>query len=491
MKLKLSSLFLLFAVLLYTSCKKDDPATTYDQPTVTAPSGVQNVENGATGQSLTFTVSVDAALTATYTATGSGVTVTNGSGSVSGSSVTVNYDAGTTAGAAAITLKVTDSEGQSDQATAVINIAEDPNEILLTSNITADATWTADKTYILGGRITVVDGVTLTIEPGTVIKGQAGAAANATALLIARGGTIMAEGTAELPIIFTSVADEITGEDIAAGNYASPNLDPVINGLWGGVIILGKAPISASNDNDEDVSEVQIEGIPTSDTNGLYGGDDPADNSGVFKYVSIRHGGTNIGSGNEINGLSLGGVGSGTVIDNVEIVSNQDDAIEFFGGTVNVTNLISWNVGDDGVDTDQAWAGTLDNFVVIAPAGHCFELDGPEGTAHGSHTIKNGLVIASTADRPSEDLINTDANTEVTLENIFITGINDGQMINRITAPLVFYTNIMLDVPADELGSHVNGTPIPAGIVAGGAPTADLTGFSWTWAVESGTLDGF
>lgn len=110
------------------------------------------------------------------------------------------------------------------------------------------------------------------------------------------------------------------------------------------MIVLGYAPISA------DALTAQIEGIPPSDPNGLYGGDQPFDNSGVIKYVSIRHGGTNIGEGNEINGLTLGGVGSNTIIENIEIVANQDDGIEWFGGTVNVTNVVLWNVGDDAVD---------------------------------------------------------------------------------------------------------------------------------------------
>src|SRR5690606_30118192 len=125
---------------------------------------------------------------------------------------------------------------------------------------------------VLAGRITVVDGVTLTIEPGVIIKGEAGTGANATALIIARGGKIMAEGTAAQPIIFTSVADEIQ-----PGQIKSPNLDESFDGLWGGLIVLGKAPISA------DAAAIQIEGIPASDQNGLYGGTDVADNSGVLK----------------------------------------------------------------------------------------------------------------------------------------------------------------------------------------------------------------
>lgn len=362
--------------------------------------------------------------------------------------------------------------------------------VVISSNITANTTWTKDKVYQLAGRIAVVDGVTLTIEAGTIIKGEAGAGSNATALLIARGGKLMAEGTATLPIIFTSVADEISPADISAGNFESPNLDANINGLWGGLILLGKAPISASNSTG-DLSEVQIEGIPTSDPNGLYGGTNATDNSGVLKYISIRHGGTNIGSGNEINGLTLGGVGSGTVIDNIEIVSNQDDGVEFFGGTVNVSNLISWNVGDDGIDTDQSWGGTIDNFVVISPSGHCFELDGPEGTMAAGHIIKNGTVISSddAFGIVSEDLINTDDNSIVDMENIYFTGIKAGQMINRVTAAGVTYTGIQLDVAAGDLASHVNGA-VPSGITAGGSPQANVTGFGWTWAHKAGMLSG-
>jgi hypothetical protein len=153
---------------------------------------------------------------------------------------------------------------------------------------------------------------------------------------------------------------------------------------------LGKAKASLAGD----VTETQIEGIPPSDTNGLYGGTEDTDNSGTIKYISIRHGGANIGEGNEINGLTLGAVGSGTVIENVEIIGNQDDGIEWFGGTVNVKNAIVWNAGDDGFDTDQAWAGTLDNFIVVAggETDHCLEIDGPEGSYNAGHTLKNGTV---------------------------------------------------------------------------------------------------
>lgn len=356
---------------------------------------------------------------------------------------------------------------------------------IITENITVNETWYADTTYQLGGRITVTAGATLTIEPGTVIKGEAGTGANATALLIARGGKLMAVGTPSMPIIFTTVADEISHEQLMTGDFKGPNLDPNVSGLWGGVIILGNAVISASN-SAGDVSEVQIEGIPTSDQNGLYGGSDNSDNSGHLAYVSIRHGGTNIGAGNEINGLTLGGVGSGTTIENIEIVSNQDDGIEWFGGMVNVTNAISWNAGDDAFDTDQAWGGTLDNFVVITPSDHCFELDGPEGSYSASHTIKNGNVQASSADQTSHDLINTDANTPVSLEHIYITDIMPGQIINRVDAPGVFFTDIVLNV--DTVQNYIKGGVTVPGITAGTTPKANTSVFSWTWAAQSGTI---
>lgn len=472
----------LFTTAVLSSCEEEIVYATAD---VVAPQTVTNVDFGAKGGSVIFNVAIDPALTATYTATGSNVTITNPTGAVSGSTVTVNFDAGAAAGAASITLTVTDSQGKKDEATAVVSIGQEVKEVLLTNNITTNTTWSASKTYILGGRITVVSGVTLTIEPGTVIKGQAGTGANATALLVARGAKINAAGTAALPIIFTSVADEITNADLKAGKYASPNLANDVNGLWGGVIILGKAKISASNSADKtDKSEVQIEGIPTSDSNGLYGGTDDTDNSGVLKYVSIRHGGTNIGSGNEINGLTLGGVGNGTVIENIEIVANQDDGIEWFGGSVNVKNVIVWNVGDDAIDTDQSWSGTLDNFVVVTPAGHCFELDGPEGSYVAAHTIQNGTIIASIGTKVAEDLINVDANSGVTLKNLYFTGIAATNKVNRVTAPNVVFEGIEFNVAEADLQNYVTGA-VPAGIKAGKTQKANIANFGWTWANES------
>lgn len=374
-----------------------------------------------------------------------------------------------------------------DTSTPTPTPTTEPDVITVTQNISADETWSSDKTYILGGRISVISGATLTIEPGTVIKGQAGTGANATALLIARGGKLMAEGTATMPIIFTSVADEITPADVAAGNFASPNLDPDVNGLWGGIIMLGKASISAS------ASEVQIEGIPTSDPNGLYGGTDDADNSGVVKYISIRHGGANIGAGNEINGLTLGGVGSGTVIENVEIVANQDDGIEWFGGTVSMKNVVVWNTGDDAIDADQSWGGTLDNFVIITPGDHNFELDGAEGAMERTYTIKNGTVVNDYGGRTTGgDLINTDKNTFVSLEGIFFKNVATDQKVNRtVDNPNTKYANIVIN-GSGSADDYVKDGSAPAGITVGTSATAkaNVGVLGWTWASKAGALSG-
>ncbi|MDX9696203.1 MAG: hypothetical protein RBT49_10480 [Bacteroidales bacterium] len=353
-------------------------------------------------------------------------------------------------------------------------------EFTVSANITNNTTWETGNVYILAGRIAVVNGVTLTIEPGVIVKGQAGTAENATALIVARGGKLMAEGTATQPIIFTSVADEIE-----PGQIVSPNLDPELNGLWGGLLILGKAPISA------DAESVQIEGIPASDQNGLYGGTDATDNSGVIKYVSIRHGGANIGEGNEINGLTLGGVGSGTTIEYVEVIANQDDGIEWFGGTVNVTNAIVWNAGDDAIDTDQSWGGTLDNFIVINPGDECFELDGPEGTMVAKHIIKNGSVYAGDA----EGLVDLDASSYVDMNNIYFTGIKAGQDFDQLPTDFTCtFADFQVALPTSTLvtdffkgGSDSFVTAVTTSTV--GVDKSEFIG--WSWADVAGELSGF
>lgn len=479
----------LFGVLLmfisagiFYSCS--DEKVVPDAPSVTAPAGAASVVLGSSVD-LTFIVSVPGGFaSAAVDSEGGNAEITNqpDAGAQSGT-VDVNFVAGTGKGAASVTLTVTDVNQKSDNSTAVISIEE---EIRISENISSNTTWETGKVYVLETRIAVLSGVTLTIEPGVIIKGEAGTGSNATALIIARGATIMAEGTAESPIIFTSVADEIM-----PGQIASPNLDPTLDGLWGGLLVLGNARISA------DTESQQIEGIPPSDQNGLYGGTNDADNSGIIKYVSIRHGGANIGEGNEINGLTLGGVGSGTVIEYVEVVANQDDGIEWFGGTVHVQHALVWNAGDDAIDTDQAWAGVLDNFVVVNAGDECFELDGPEGSYSGAgHTIKNGTVSVGNAD----GLIDYDDNSDVNMMNIYFLNLSatGGQDVegyggyaantNGFTSS-AFQVTLPSGIPLSSVfkeGSDAITTVVDKGTATVGA---DLTKFAgWSWGAVAGVL---
>lgn len=455
---------------IFTACNKDE---SFDAPSVSAPAATS--AEIASDLELTFNYTTDGGFKSSSVTATNGTTVvkTDGaSGSKSGT-VVVTYTAGSVVGAGAVILTITDNENKTSTATGVISVLEEQIEFTVSGNITQNTIWETGKVYILTSRITVVSGVTLTIQSGVVVKGEAGTGANATALLIARGGKLNAEGTADAPIIFTSVADEIM-----PGEVASPNLEPTLNGLWGGLIILGNAPISA------DAASVQIEGIPPSDQNGLYGGTDAADNSGTIRYISIRHGGANIGEGNEINGLTLGGVGSGTIIENVEVIANQDDGIEWFGGTVSVKNAVLWNVGDDAVDTDQSWAGTLDNFIVVNPGDECFELDGPEGSMVAKHTIKNGTVYALIAD----GLVDNDANSNVDMMNIYFRDLKAGQDFDQVPVDYTCsFQNLQATLPdGTALGDFFkDGSDAFVTAVTAGSNTvgADFSKFeSWSWA---------
>ncbi len=259
--------------------------------------------------------------------------------------------------------------------------------------ITSNETWVAKNIYELAGKVIVEDGVTLTIEAGTIIKGRQGQGSLASALVIARGGKIMAEGTPDKPIIFTSTLD-----NIKIGEKTGTNLKETDHSKWGGVIVLGKGVISAKIGD----TEAQIEGIPADEAFGKYGGDDNNDNSGVLKYVSIRHGGALIGEGNEINGLTLGGVGSGTVINHIEIVGNLDDGIECFGGAANIEYALVAYQQDDAFDIDQNFAGSFKNSVVVYDntGDEFLEIDGPENATNvnGLFTVENCTFISKTGD---------------------------------------------------------------------------------------------
>lgn len=371
----------------------------------------------------------------------------------------------------------------------------------LTGQITEDKTLTNDEIWEIEGRVTVTAGATLTIEAGTIIKAYAGSGANASTLIIARGAKIMANGTSSNPIIFTTTAD-----NIQLGQTTGGNLTENDRGLWGGLIVLGNAEISVEGN----ATETQIEGIPASDTNGLYGGSNNSDNSGVINYISIRHGGAEIGEGNEINGLTLGGVGSGTTISNVEVVANVDDGIEFFGGSVNLSNGLVWSQGDDGLDIDQAYSGTITNSVVVLGdiSDHGMEIDGPEGALEGSFTL-NGITLIGNTTTENGEYADYRSNAMGTSNNVFARGFkessdveldNDGVATNYNVEKLTFgtweivlpegVTNVQ-DIFVNKAETvTVTGFGDNASAVTNGSETvgANLSDFGWTYASAKGAL---
>ncbi len=218
---------------------------------------------------------------------------------------------------------------------AVVNVPD--------GNLTGTVNWTRNNIYVLNGSVNVVDGAVLNIEDGTIIKGATAVPGTGTTvapagrLVVERGGQIFARGTAARPIVFTS------NEPVGGRN----------RGNWGGVVILGRAPVAG--------------GTPTIEggVGRQYGGTDAADNSGVLRYVRIEFSGIALLPDNEINGLTMGGVGSGTEIDYVQVYGNGDDSFEWFGGTVNAKHLISVNATDDDFDTDLGYSGKVQYGLIV------------------------------------------------------------------------------------------------------------------------------
>ncbi len=417
-----------------------------------------------------------------------------------------------------------DEKAKKDDGSCLYPSEETGNKVVQGS-ITSNTTWTNDNVYELKGRVVVDNNAVLTIEAGTIIKGQEGTGTNASALIIARGAQIVANGTASSPIIFTSVLD-----NIEKGQTSGTNLDETDNGKWGGLIILGNAPISAADGD----TEAQIEGIPATETYGTYGGSVSADNSGSLSYVSIRHGGALIGAGNEINGLTLGGVGTGTSINNIEIVANLDDGIEFFGGTVNVTDLVVAFQGDDGIDIDMNYSGTVSNFAVVhgINTDEALEIDGPEGITNttGTFTLSNGTIKTTDGQGTGADLKSKaqgDINnvvfegytskvikvrasfsdtvncTDKSDAYIYLTqaspilNINNSEIVsssNDMATAVDIYTNSVVEAANDNCTGSLESTAETAisntgtSIVTSGTTGANLSNFTWTWSSQKGKL---
>lgn len=240
------------------------------------------------------------------------------------------------------------------------------NVVELSGDISDVRELSADSVYILEGRVRVLEDAELHIPAGTLIQGDANVAP--TFLVIERGGKIFAEGTAEDPIVFTSSR--------AAGERQ--------RGDWGGVVINGRAQCNLAADN-ECVSE---------GGGGFFGGNDNEDDSGVLRYVRIEFVGYEVSPGNELNGLTLNGVGSGTTIEYVQVHQGLDDGIEWFGGTVNVKYAIITGASDDSFDYSSGWQGKGQFWVAVQDpddADQGFEIDNNETDNDAEPRVNPGV----------------------------------------------------------------------------------------------------
>ena len=350
--------------------------------------------------------------------------------------------------------------------------------ITVDGDISSDVAWTSNNTYYLNSQAFVKDGVTLTIEAGTEILGRYDANYSADnpapCLVVEQGGKIIAQGTAEAPITFRS---ELDATDPNYGNG---------RGLWGGLIINGYAPIA----NDGGTANVEgLTGVP-------YGGTDPDDNSGVLRYVRVWNGGSSIAPDNEINGITLAGVGRGTTVEYCEVGLNLDDGFEMFGGTVDLKYCSVIAVGDDAFDTDAGYQGRGQFLLVVraddSDKGH--EMDsktnGDLDSQPRSHPhFANVTVISSVAH--GEDALRLREGTGGDFRNYIIHGANDGVRNDDNGSELVNQ-----DLAAAQAHGHPDYLYISGSIVMNGladVPWDDFdedTDGSWTgtYVMESAGL---
>ncbi|MDD3592030.1 MAG: hypothetical protein PHO65_05280, partial [Sulfurovum sp.] len=236
----------------------------------------------------------------------------------------------------------------------------------LPNSITSDMTLTKDKLWLMDGLVVVENGATLTIEPGTTVAGYDGTGAQTSYMIVDAGAKIIADGTAAAPITFTSTKVAIDGEAPAVGQ-------------WGGLVIIGNAgnpqvkPYEANPDF-------------------VAGDTDPADNSGILRHVKVLNSGITMEVDKEINGLSFVGVGSGTVVEDIIVDLSDDDGIELWGGTVDLTNVTITRCTDDYFDVDDGFSGTVRNLNITTTTGNAaVEMSGAtHATFDGFNIVQNG-----------------------------------------------------------------------------------------------------
>ena len=284
---------------------------------------------------------------------------------------------------------------------------------ILTGTLTDDMTLTADKIYALRGPVVVgndnADNTILTIDPDVTIFGETGE----DYLVVSCGSQIEANGTAAAPITMTSKND-VMGEAVGPGQ-------------WGGVVLLGNAPSNKCPTDGSDCA-LQVEGAFEG---AVFGGTNSEDNSGTLNYLVVKYAGFEIAVDNELNGITFGGVGSGTEVDYVQVHSNADDGVEFFGGTVNVKHLVLTSNLDDSVDWDNGYRGNM-QFVLVkhdatGEANRGIEADNdgstPDKTPMSNPTIANMTIIGGsyTSDEKDSEGIYLREGTKASFYNVIVT----------------------------------------------------------------------
>ncbi len=341
------------------------------------------------------------------------------------------------------------------------NVTVDPNNFKVTLKSGDKLVLDANTTYYLKGAVIVNDGAEIVIPAGTKFICSGGTDAY---IAVAQGGKIFANGTAANPVVFTSATNKKAD--------------------WGGIVICGKAPI-----NPGATATSEVASLP-------YGGTLANDNSGVLSYVQIRWAGARFSDTKEYNGLSLFGVGNGTKIDGIAVLDGADDGIEFFGGTVNVNNIISINNDDDAFDWTEGWSGTATNIYGKRTAGNIgnrgIEADNNSNNHSASPmsnpTIKNATFIGyPTTDNEGAGTNLFRVGTNATLDNIVFSGwataitIQHDVTINNLNGKKKF-TNIRFD----NVGAKAVTIASASGSVA--QPVADNTYTENTSATGAGSF---
>ena len=329
--------------------------------------------------------------------------------------------------AAALVLAAAPSVKVSADLAPPVNVPGiDKPVVVVTGDIRATETWVNTNYYVLRGAVFIQAGGTLNIQAGTRIIGESGS--NGT-LVILRGGRINAVGTPEQPIVFTS--------DQPIGRRS--------RGDWGGLIINGRAPVNLQGG----------EGEGEGDT-GVYGGTDENDSSGILRYVRVEFSGTEFSPDNELNGIAFQGVGRGTQIEYVQAHMSRDDAIEFFGGTVDVKHVVASDAADDGYDWTFGYRGRA-QFVVVTQRGddadNGIEADNSEFNNNAlprAHPQIYNITLCGDPKGPeSPRAANLRRGTQFTIRNFLVTGFRLGFQISDAN------TLAQVDNGGSQMGSGV------------------------------------